>query len=523
MTAYLRAIAHNRRLRWLLAVGAVASVALTACSAGGTNSNNSGGGSALNVGYTQPLQTLDPIHSDQNQTNSIDDTLYDTLLTYDAQNNLIGSLATAYTVAPNSKSVDITLRSGVKFHDGSELTSADVKYTFDRYVAVGQGIASQLSDYASTAITDPTHLTINLKTANALFPANLSKLYILEQKLVSAHAGSDQGQAWLQSHDAGSGPFQVTNGTVPVSVSRFADFWQFDPKRPKGIVFQQIAESPTKADKLKSGDLDIALNLQTADAKGIEKANGVTVDWVSVPNAAYIFMNTAYGPTANPVVRKAMQLAYNYSGGLNEIRGGEGQILNGPLPQSMPCLVTTPAFSQNLAEAKSMLASAGLSNLKLTLRFQPSISDQVREATLFQSDLRTIGVNLTLTPITFPDYLSSLSHPSTIPSMVLLQDTAPLPDSGVYLIKAYDSSNIGTTNRGAYKNATVDNLLNQATVTNDANARCGLYKQAQDQINKDAVAIDMYTLKAPLAYRTGLTGVAASQLVFPMSLRGVRE
>lgn len=522
MTADHRPSGRTRTLRWLLAAGAVASVGLTACTAGSSGTNSTGGGSSISSAYTQPLQTLDPIHSDQNQTNSIDDTIYDTLLTYDPSNKLVGSLATDYTLAPDAKSVDLTLRSGVKFHDGSTFSAADVKYTFDRDVKVGQGVASFLGNYSGTTVKDATHITITLKHADALFPAYLSKLYILNKSLVSKHAGSDEGQAWLQSHDAGSGPYEVVNGTVPVKVGRFADFWQFDAKRPKSIVFQQIAESPTKRDELKSGDVDIALNLQTADAKELKGAPNVKVDWVSVPNAAYIFMNTKYGATANPAVRRALQQAYNYQGALNQIRGGEGKIENGPLPQSLPCLVDSAPFSQNLKAAKATLADAGIKNLHLTLRFQPSITDQVREATLFQSDLRSIGVKLTLTPITFPDYLSSLSNPKTIPEMTLVQDTAPVPDPGIYLRNSYSSANIGSTNRGAYSNPKVDQWLDQAETTTDDNARCDLYKKVQGQINADAVAIDMYTLSAPLAYRTDLTGLTASQTVFPTSLRGVR-
>ena len=504
-----------------LALGLALAVGLSACSSSGGSTSAAGSTSqTLTVAYTQPLQTLDPIHSDQNQTNTIDDVLYDTLATYNASSTLVGELATSFTLSPDSKSVNVTLRSGVTFHDGSPLTATDVKYTFDRYVAIGQGIASMLSDYASTTVTDPTHLVINLKQPNALFLGNLSKLYILNSKLVSANAGSDQGQSWLQTHDAGSGPYTVSSGTVPVRLTRYAKFWNFNAKSPSTMVFSQIAESATKAAELKSGQIDIALDLQTPDAKSIS-GSGVAVAWEHVPNTAYIFMNTQDGATANPVVRKALRLAYDYQGAFEQVRGGQGVIENGPLPQTLPCLVTTPAFSQNLSEAKSMLAAAGLSNLTVTLRYQPSISDQVREATLFQSDLKGIGVTLKLVPITFPQYLSSLSSPSTTPEMTLVQDTAGLPDPGLYLVKAYASSSIGSTTRGAYKNAKVDALRSQAATTTDASARCSLYEQAQTQINADAVSISMYTLWAPVAYRTRVTGIQTSQTVYPISLRTV--
>lgn len=485
------------------------------------NSGGNGSSSEIDVAYTQPLNTLDPIRADQNQTNSIDDTIYDTLIRFDANSKLVPSVATSYKLGPDAKSISLTLRSDVKFHDGTTLTANDVKYTLDRDVQVGQGLASALANYASSTVTDATHLTINLKKPNADFVAWLSKFYLLEKKLVTAHAGSDEGQTWLQSHDAGSGPYEVQSGSVPVKVVRFAKYWAFDSKRPNSIVFRQIAGSPTKRDELKAGNLDIALTLQAADATALEKVSTVKVDYLKVPNAAYIFMNVAQGPTANLTVRKALQLAYNYSAGLKQIRDNQGEIENGPLPQTLPCVVSSPPFSQNLAAAKALLDKAGIKNLSLTLRFQPSISDQVQEATMFQSDLRKIGVKLNLQPIAFPDYLASLSNVKTIPEMTLVQDTAPVPDAGVYLTQSYSSAAIGTTNRAGYKSAKVDALLDQADKTVDPSARCELYKQAQTQINADAPAIDMYTLWAPVAFRAGLTGVDASQTVYPMSISEV--
>lgn len=522
---------RSRLLGAVLASSAIATLGLGACgtSQGGNATGTSGGAASsgpsnatLTVAYGQTLASIDPAQSNQNNANTIDDLAYDTLATYNSANQLVGTLATAFSLTPDATAIDVTLRSGVKFHDGTALTATDVAYSFDRYVAVGSGIGGLLGDYASTEVTDPTHLVIRLKKADALFIGVLSKIYILEKSLVAAHAGSDQGQSWLQTHDAGSGPYVVTVGTNPVTMTRFPDYWAYVASRPAKVILEQIAQSPTEASELKTGQINVALDLQTADADSLSGVSGVSVSWLPSPNTAYIYMNTKIGVTANPTVRRALQLAYDYSGGLKVIRGGHGQIENGPLPQTLPCLTTAPPFAQNLIRAKSLLYSAHLSSLSLTLRFQPSIADQVREATLLQSDLRSIGVTLNLVPITFPEFLAALSNPSTIPEMVLVQDTAPFPDPGVFLYDYYDSATIGTTNRSAYSNPTVDQLLGKAQVTSDIAERCSLYQQAQTQINADAPAIDLYTLSAPVGYASGVSGLNPSATVYPISLRTVR-
>ena len=98
-------------------------------------------------------------------------------------------------------------------------------------------MSSYLSDYASTTVHSPSTLTINLKTPDAFFLGRLSKIYILNSKLVQENAGTDNGQGWLANHDAGSGPYTLgaMNTLSDITVNRWADYWNFDPTRPSSI------------------------------------------------------------------------------------------------------------------------------------------------------------------------------------------------------------------------------------------------------------------------------------------------
>src|SRR5262249_28424239 len=102
-----------------------------------------------------------------------------TLVNYDADNKIVGRLAEKFALSANASSVDITLRSGAKFHDGSPITAKDVAYTLDRYNRLGKGVAQFIKGYDSSTVTDDTHLTIKLSKPNSLFLGGLSKIYIL--------------------------------------------------------------------------------------------------------------------------------------------------------------------------------------------------------------------------------------------------------------------------------------------------------------------------------------------------------
>lgn len=145
-------------------------------------------------------------------------------------------------------------------------------------------------------------------------------------------------------------------------------------------------------------------------------------------------------------------------------------------------------------------------DLTLTMKFQPVFKEQEREATLLQSNLAQIGVTLELEPIAYADYLSALKSPDSIPQMMLATDFAQYPDPGVMLVKTYKSDQVGT-NKSGYRNPTVDELLGRAAETSDAEVRCDLYKQAQEDIRHDAVAVNMYTLGQTTAHSNRVTGV----------------
>ncbi|BDZ51337.1 hypothetical protein GCM10025867_35780 [Frondihabitans sucicola] len=225
----------------------------------------------------------------------------------------------------------------------------------------------------------------------------------------------------------------------------------------------------------------------------------------SATSAAYVYFNDSSGPTANPAVREAITLAYDYSGGLAKFRGGAGSLADGPLPASMSCRPTLPTVKQDLTKAKKVLADAGLANLTLTMRFQPAFSEQAQEATLLQSNLKQIGITVKLQPIAFADYLTLLGKFSTVPQLMLATDAAPYPDAGVMVSQEFSSKAVGT-NKDAYSDPQVDSLLAKATSEPDAAERCGLYKQVQTLVTKDHGVMPLYTVDSLTAYSNGVQG-----------------
>jgi peptide/nickel transport system substrate-binding protein len=345
---------------------------------------------------------------------------------------------------------------------------------------------------------------VALTQPDSLFMGALSRVYILDSKLVGEHAGSDQAQSWLLDHDAGSGPFALVSASGGTyQVSRVDKFWGFDAKRPKAITLRRIDDQATIRNEILAGNVDGGWI--SYDDKGAFAGKNVVVAASPDTFQMAVYFNTSTGPTANPAVRQAVRLAFDYAGALATIYKDQGTIANGPLPTNLTCRPELATAATDLDKAKKVLADAGLSDLSLTMRYQPNFPEHASAATLLQSQLSKIGVKLKLEPIAFSDYLTLLSKPETIPSIMLLGEGASYPDTGVMVVNTFWSKKIGT-NRGAYAKPEVDALIEKAIITPDAAARCDIYAKVQQLVDGEYATMPLYTVSMLWAWRSDLKG-----------------
>ena len=226
-------------------------------------------GGTLNYGRYADSLFLDPVLNDANVDIWILSNIYDTLLlpTDDGQGVKAG-LATDWKVSDDGLSVVLTLRDGIKFSDGSQITAEDVKWSLERAAKEGNGdwqflVASIDSVDTSAAPT----ITIKLKHPDPAFLPALSTFNtsILPEKLFEAEPGAtdaDKAKAFAE-HPVGSGPFAFASwdrGSV-MKLVKNAYYWdKGEDGQPlpylDGINFQVVPDDATRILQLQSGALD---------------------------------------------------------------------------------------------------------------------------------------------------------------------------------------------------------------------------------------------------------------------------
>jgi peptide/nickel transport system substrate-binding protein len=306
--------------------------------------------------------------------------LYSTLLQIDPYHypKIIGDLATEWKIAPDGLTYTFKLHPGVRFHDGSPLTSADVKASYDKIIFPPQGVRS-VRQNAYTAVTaveapDPSTVVFKLKFPSASLLANLASPW----NVIYPKKHLDQDPNYFKTHVIGSGPFKFKNYTRGSTFEgeRNPDYFIKDRPYLDGYKFFISPETSVRAAAIRSGRAYIEFrHLPTAEVEAIKKQLGdkITVQETPMTGQWGVGINTTVKPYTDVRVRRALTLAIDrYTmgkvlaplTGLKNVGGLIRPDSEWGMPQ--PELARLPGFwhdaEKSRAEARKLLAEAGYPN-----------------------------------------------------------------------------------------------------------------------------------------------------------------
>ena len=311
-------------------------------------------GGNLVMGVTSDPDTIFPWKATQFQAFRMLENIYDTLTAFDADLNVVPALAESWEVSADGTSITFNLRDGVKFADGSDFDSADVKYSYEAIQdEANAGVArSTLGGVTSIEAPDADTVILNLATADVGLLANLTTTNL-------AIVSSDDTEESLSNATNGTGPFMLESRTAGQNVilARNPNYWG-DPTPLDTLEFRVLPDEAAIAAAMSAGNVQLAVFGDPITARTI--AGEVTVN--TTPQLSYhaLMMNPSKGTTSDQNVRLAIQCAIDRQVVLDTALLGEGQV-TGP--------ITSPAFrsdpsarpcpERDLAKAAEYLAASG--------------------------------------------------------------------------------------------------------------------------------------------------------------------
>jgi len=478
--------------RSLAAATLILATVMTACAPAATGPSPSASqaagqpkkGGTLILARAGEVTNLDPHKVPAFTSARVFELVYSYLMRLDENLGVQPDLAeSAPTVSADGKTVTVKIRSGVKFHNGDALTSADVKYTFDRIIDPKTAAVARsfFADVETITAPDPTTVIFNLKSPNAALIAYMAhpNTGIVSKKIGEANADLSKKETAI-----GSGPFKLAEW-VPDNFMRFdanKDYYVSGQPYLDGIRINVVPDESGIAAALRTKAADMAIITNANVARTLRSESTITLS--SKPSLSYnlLFLNTKRPPFDNLKVRQAIAYAIDRKAIIDAVAFGEGEV-TGPIAPALAnyALPTSqyPLYTRDVVKAKQLLQEANVGPVSftiLTATTEPAYGKD--EAQLVQAQLAEVGITVKIDPIELTQYVDRWLK-ADFDMATGLNGGGPDPDFYVYRYFT-DDGNLNFVT--SYKNPVSSDAIKQARASTDPAKRKDLYATAQKEL-----------------------------------------
>jgi len=428
-------------------------------------------------------------------------------------------LAESWTVSRDGLTYTFNLRSGVKFHGGREMTSADVAYSLNRLVSAQteSPFISLFPDDMQVQTPDASTAVLKLQAPFAPLLAALSDpaASIVDRGVAEAPGGLDK-------NDGGTGPFILSERVQEdhTTLKRNPDYWQ--PGKPylDTITFTFNVDTNAQRSALQSGSVDFLVGADATTLAEFKADPNLQIFGPRADDVMFVLMNSHKPPFTDLKVRQAIMHAL----GRDEIRslsyGDYGQpLLGGYLSPGRFGGLETGVYAPtpDLEKAEALLQQAGLNGFTANLSTAKGFVLGERSSQLVQQQLKAIGGDVSIQAMDIPNLLASLDA-GTFDMLCIGLNSTLDPDQR--LTPTFGTG--GASNWGKWRDPEYDKVLAAARSSTDPDARERLYQQTEsilaargpmallfDYGNADVgtTHIRGYVIDTPLSDWSGLASV----------------
>ena len=490
----------------LLVLTFVLSVALSGCSgdkkeAGSATENELSGkpveGGSIRVGISQDLDSLDPHKAVAAGTKEVLFNVYEGLVKPDKDGNLTEAVASSYEIAEDAKVYTFTLRDGVKFHNGSDVTAEDVKYSIDRCADTSNGepLVSAYSIIESVNILDAKTIEIRLSEPNTEFLAYMTTAIIPKEY--------DK----LETEPIGTGPFQFVSRSPQENIilKKNEDYWG-EKAHLDEVEFKIVADADMVVTNLKGGSIDMYMRLTSAQAA--ELTEGFHIEEGTMNLVQALYLNNDVEPLNNEKVRQALCYAIDPEEIMAMIADGKGVRVGTSMYPGLKKYFDdtyTTYYEQDYEKAKELLKEAGYADgFDLEITVCSADQPHVDTAQVIVEELKNIGVNATIKPVEWEAWLEDVYAGRHFQSTVVGVDAANL--SARAMLERFVSDADG--NFINFNDKEYDETFQKAIAATDEAEQTALYKELEGILTEKAANVYIQDLANLVAISNAYDGYA---------------
>jgi ABC-type transport system substrate-binding protein len=415
---------------------------------------------------------------------------------------ILPDLATGYAVSNKGLTWDIHLRKGVKFTNGSPLTSADVAWNWNRDLTSATCTCESLFTDVQLPVT--THglydVRINMKAQfSPLVPDMIGEA---PNYVASEQAWNSMGQAAFAQAPVGAGPFQVVSDSASATLvlTKNPHYWEKGHPYLSGMKFLATSSDQADYSALESGQANFSIITTVSLVEQAEHTSGLSLHKAPVSTVAFVNLNNQAPPFNNPLAREAVTYATNSKALVDALYGGLYTPVEGLTSPSMLFYEKkVPGYdSYNLTKAEALVQQLG--GLTVTLRTLTNSPTAIQESEALESMWEAAGikVNLIVESIQQTIAVQFAGGFQAVDGGFLCE---PDPSSCV-------GSNYGSTGQfSTTKDPALDGLIDQGTLFANMGTRQKVYDKIYSLIAKNANADFLYSPRTFYLTASNVMGV----------------
>ncbi len=362
-------------------------------------------GGTVVVGIQQDIDSLDPHKATAAGTKEILFNIFEGLVKTDENGDLFGAVASDYSLSEDGLVYTFTLRDGIKFHNGNEVTVEDVKYSLERVAGLlegGEVLISTMSAITAVDIVDEKTVQVTVGSVNP------ELIYSFTAAIIPAGSGEDSN-----ADPIGTGPFKYVSYTPQESiiVEKNADYWMDGVPYLDEVDFKIVADGDAALLELQGGTIQVYPYLTDSQAAALKGQMQVLVGASATVQA--LFINNEVEPLNNELVRQAICYAVNRDEINDFVAGGDATVI------SCAMLPTLASFyvdlndvygtTGNAEKAKELLTQAGYPDgFDLTITVPSNYEYHVQTTEVLAEQLKAAGINVTIDQVEWNTWLSEV-------------------------------------------------------------------------------------------------------------------
>lgn len=424
--------------------------------------------------------------------------MYDTLIKYNSELEPEPGLAEAWDF-PDDKTIVLTLRDGVTFHDGTPFNAEAVKFNIERVNSEDSRVLD-LENIDSVEVVDENTVKLHLAQPDSSILLALSDFGGM---MVSPTAVKESGEDFARN-PVGAGPYKmvehIPNGEIVFEA--YEDYWQENQPNSDKMVIKIMPDENVRINALKSGEIDFADNISPVNIANLEKESSIVLKGRTSIAFRTIYVNAALEPTNNKAVRQAIYYGINKEALVQAINFGSGEPAYQLFPSEYWAADENIKSNFDEEKAKQILKNAGMEDVAITMIHVATPYDQ-RLADAIKSQLSNIGIQVKLEAMESLAATSKYFDQKEIP--IVLSTWTGRPDPTMTIGNVISKE--GYFNAGSYSTDEIEKLIFDSSTTYDQDERAELFGEiSQKALLDEAIIIPLFFQERTSAMNQSLKG-----------------